>query len=958
MGKKLQKIIIIAFVITGLNLRAAETIPSDAIDYGSNEFISLNSTGYMYGMGSGTLIEHTGEYNFYSSLDTSPTCLYIMDGAGEQEISFWGIQTTNYYGALVCQSHENTTLNMQGDNNFVCTGDYGFAVLTLGDTDDDSIFPFTIKGDSLTLNNEGGNYSLSSVNDDIEKVALNINLNYLYLSSAVSTKAGIGAPTYPLGKLSIADDCILTGEGNIYADTIIIDKASIKIASLSSPAINSLGDTVYCVTIPRSGSNIITVSSGINNTSEVYSFTSAHPNDDNYYIYLPNGFYEFSNGDGYTYTATIDGKNVTAALAPIAGDGYIDVSEGTVVISEDEYFIGVQPYTYTGRSFVLSGTTTENTVTIDGGADSITLKNVRIQLSTNACAFNIATGNNLSLVLEGSNTLISGLNYAGLQKTFETGSLVISGSDVDTLVATGSGYGSGIGSGYDSVDCENITITGGAIIATGFTGIGSSFNGTAKYITITGGQVSANGTYSAIGGHLEAGFITISGGVVVAKSNAGTGIGAFLNNKGLGNSITGGFITAIGGSSGKALAEGVSISGGTVYTNMTITAEDDFSYKYRYAFVGGSITGGSVNLLGLDGETDLYYYDNGITEKEGRPVDADSTLLYRSQYIVPDINEMTLVDSISINGIPWNCNDLYTDIDGSVYLWLPLSEADTVFISHSGNTYSYLGGIVAYDEYVEADESEGITEYGNYLWQVPVTVEDSEQGSIKIATFNDTLITSGLVCYNTDISVWAGSKSEDQLDIIVMNDTIVFSDTTYTIKDSVSFSLYYQQLNYEITISMPQNGTLSVIADGYEISSGDRVDYGVELSITAIANDGYQLDSLVIDSVSSIGSATTVTVSAPVNIAAYFSSKADGSDGTEVDEFTVANIYAYSNEKILYVYGRENVLIRVYNINGVLVDMKLAGGTTTEIPVKQSGLYILKVTTCSGDARTLKCLVE
>ncbi len=1017
MKRILQILLNTPLLFACFNLWASD-VPNDAIDLAEGK-LYIQSSGYSVGSSSGTLISHTGTYNIFSSEVIAEYLMYLQSGAGEQDIAIWNLTNNYSSGLLFDKSESDISLTVHGDNYALgSTRSLAF----LSNTD----HTLSVLGDSLTLNGLiTGIYGASNI-------SLDLSLSYLNIDLASGTQSiGQSSSGYQFRKVEIADNGVLTSSGSIYADTIIIGKASVNVLSLSVPAINTLGDTVYCVTVARGGSNSITVSDVTNNTSETYNFTSSHPDDDNYYIYLPNGSYTFNNGGGSTYEATVDGASVTASLPVIAGDGVIDVSDGVVVINEAMYYIGAQPYSYSEGSFILSGSSTEWGVTVESGADSITLHNVDIQLS-NGCAFNLSTGSDAVIIIEGSNTLVSGSNYAGLQKSSTAGILTISGTDIDTLIAIGGNWSAGIGSGLDSVDCTNIIIAGGVINATGpdnGAGIGGAYKGDADNITIIGGQIIA---VSDIGAGIGAGWnatgnnITINGGVITATSN-GSGIGSTFENKGTGNCITGGVVYATGGANGKALDEGIQISGGSVYTKMLKTISHNS--KYGRAFIGGQITGGSVNLLGTGTTTNLYTYDDGTTETVGRPVNADSTLLYRSQYVLPDITEMTLVDSISINGTPWNCNDLYTDTTGSVYLWLPVSDADTVYVSTEGKTYAYLGNIVEYDDYVPGDDAEGILEYGNYLWQVPLSVKESELGSINVATFDDTLTSTGFVCYNTDISVWAGEEIGYQLDSLVMNGTVAFDDSIFTLTDTMDLAAYYSLLEYiisfynvdtdsslldidtvtygsaaayngetplldataqytfsfkswdqslenivkdlsvytvydsilnqyEITLVENAAGTLTAESDGIQIASGDLIDYGAELVVSASAGTGYFLDSITVNGEVDTASEMVVIVTEAISVEAYYHAKTTGSGETGVEALSAENIWVYGNSGALCIHSSELAEISVYSVSGAMVTKKQSTDTVTTIAVPQSGLYIIRVRAVTGDTRTFKCIVQ
>ncbi len=310
----------------------------------------------------------------------------------------------------------------------------------------------------------------------------------------------------------------------------------------------------------------------------------------------------------------------------------LDLSEGSIVIgdgvlSQD----GLSKTPDSENCYIIehTGTTFENTIMITGGAISIILSNVKIdvQAITDACAFDIHPGASVNLRLEGTNELLSADRQPGLRvpkgasltinkagphdnldslvaKSTYTGSSNasgIGGGDFEangtitllggTITASGDYGASGIGSGGGYMQDSNplhdrkggdITINGGIIIAScqGGTGIGGGY-GHYCDIYIGGGDVTAEATNfsfgSGIGGgdNSPAGLIQITGGKVTARMSGG---GAAIGNSYQGSpatiNISGGEIDAEVNGPGAAIGGGqdtpsgmISITGGVVKAN-------------------------------------------------------------------------------------------------------------------------------------------------------------------------------------------------------------------------------------------------------------------------------------------------------------------------------------------------------------------------------------------------------
>ena len=216
-----------------------------------------------------------------------------------------------------------------------------------------------------------------------------------------------------------------------------------------------------------------------------------------------------------------------------------------------------------------SSVETGNTIAINAAENAtanVTISDVNINTSDAA----VSTGGkgNVNIELDGTNTLKSGRNHAGLEKS-QNGKLTITDENENgKLIATGGDYAAGIGGNQDGGG-NDITITGGEITAIGGTngaGIGGGFYAYGKNITIAGGKVTATGgDYGAgIGGGDYAGGndINITGGKVTATGGEyGAGIGGGNQGNGSSITITGGEVTAAGGTNGAGIGGGLRKNG-------------------------------------------------------------------------------------------------------------------------------------------------------------------------------------------------------------------------------------------------------------------------------------------------------------------------------------------------------------------------------------------------------------
>ena len=272
------------------------------------------------------------------------------------------------------------------------------------------------------------------------------------------------------------------------------------------------------------------------------------------------------------------------------------------------------------NEITITGTSTENTVTIDADKDqtaNVTLDNVEINASsTGQAAVDVTGSGNTNIELNGDNTLTGGNWYAGLQHNKETdaegnetsGKLTITDTDNDgKLTATGDFGGAGIGGG-NMKDAGKIEITGGSITATGGldgAGIGGGGSGGDADITISGGTINAIGGTdpwgqpgaiggAGIGGGGSGGnaTVTITGGAVIEKASGGggcAGIGGGYSSK---SDVTISGNATIEKATGGEQSAG--IGGGGWMSTGTVTIKDNATIKNAQGGNGGAGIGGGV----------------------------------------------------------------------------------------------------------------------------------------------------------------------------------------------------------------------------------------------------------------------------------------------------------------------------------------------------------------------------
>ena len=259
----------------------------------------------------------------------------------------------------------------------------------------------------------------------------------------------------------------------------------------------------------------------------------------------------------------------------------------------------------------------------DGAEANVTLDGVNIDVGgtgeygytaySGEAAVQITGNGNVTLELDGENTLQGGNNRAAVEKntTDDSGKGELTITDENeihgSLEATGGIYGAGIGGGREG-DGSNITITGSAEVTAkggdGGSGIGGGDFGTGSHITISGSaEVTATGgIYGAGigGGFLGSGSnITITGNAEVTAQGGDGGAGIGGGDGGAGNNITisgSAEVTAKGGNAGSG------IGGGALESGSDITISGDAQVKAQ----GGEVL-----------QVEDWYYSKGAAIGDG-----------------------------------------------------------------------------------------------------------------------------------------------------------------------------------------------------------------------------------------------------------------------------------------------------------------------------------------------------
>ena len=337
-------------------------------------------------------------------------------------------------------------------------------------------------------------------------------------------------------------------------------------------------------------------------------------------------------------------------VVPAAAADEVDISTGSIVITESGYTVGTgpeTPWSSGDHTLTVTGSSADNNITVISGVCTIVLRGVTITPSNDPAisihANDGGTGATVTLVVEGENTLKGGTGCAAVEvkagwddddswSEVCSGSLIITGSG--TLSATGGdgsanvGGGAGIGGNGVGISAGIHTDGGdfGSIcIAEGFSGKINAKGGNTSSLKVGAGAGIGGGGVDC--GWIYSGVINICNGTIISNGGdvpenpkycpggAGIGTGAsasdisdMTNNMLI--SIVGGTITAHGKQYAAGIGGGANVPGGIIdISGGTVTAYgggDNDGY-------GGAGIGGGDN----EGWTSITIHGDAMVEAHG-----------------------------------------------------------------------------------------------------------------------------------------------------------------------------------------------------------------------------------------------------------------------------------------------------------------------------------------------------
>lgn len=510
-----------------------------------------------------------------------------------------------------------------------------------------------------------------------------------------------------------------------------------------------------------------------------------------------------------------------------------------------------------------------------------------------------ASGSGVVIAIKGGtiNTLTEGYG-AGIGSGYGSTANVTVNISGGTINATTFNYGAAIGSGNSDIEKytnATVNISGGTVIATttnhgaaiGSGGSTTSYNyqmRTDATVNISGGTITALTTWrgAAIGTGSANGIncstnatVNISGGTITATTGgngAAIGTGYIYSTTGSSSHIltdanakviiSGGQINAesTGSNGGAAIGSGgvdsvskrknsveLTISGGTIFATGKTTSigrplSDVISSTLQ--ITGGSIRGALSNVVPTNGSSSNVYLITAVLTKFG------------AGKLVSD----TAVGTPAITGISYGFDDVYTDKNSKIYLYLPENS--------SGIKTSAVFADTDYTGTVKTDGTGVLTK------EVELTLDTSGEGAITrsiayVTAMTDEEAVIYYVLSSTPLTEGSAVESSSGVKSVTATDgtaTLLLNglseNTSYTCYAVAKLNDAYsevQTIEFKTLYPAPEENEVSIDYVNETLKAKSGLAYSLEyaesstaVSWTTITESGTEISSVIGDSIKTI----------------------------------------------------------------------------------------------------------
>ena len=213
-----------------------------------------------------------------------------------------------------------------------------------------------------------------------------------------------------------------------------------------------------------------------------------------------------------------------------------------------------------------------------------------------------------------------------------------------------------------------------------------------------------------------------------------------------------------------------------------------------------------------------------------------------------------------------------------------------------------------------------------------IAITPAVNGTLEVKN-GATVLTGGeLIEHGTVLTATATANSRYRVDSIMAGTKKVAADGTFTVTEAVTVTAIISQIpKHAITFANPANGTLEVKNGIAPITSGDQIEEGTVLTVSATANTGYKLDSIKVGN-AKVANNGTFTVTEAVTVEAF-----------------ISQIPPVTKFKVSYNPSMQGGQIRVINgIKRVANGDSVAQGTVLNISVTTNPGYTVKSLKVNG----------
>lgn len=151
-----------------------------------------------------------------------------------------------------------------------------------------------------------------------------------------------------------------------------------------------------------------------------------------------------------------------------------------------------------------------------------------------------------------------------------------------------------------------------------------------------------------------------------------------------------------------------------------------------------------------------------------------------------------------------------------------------------------------------------------------ITITPAVNGTLTVSNAGVDVPTGTPVDDETVITINATADTDYQVDSIKAGDQVVANGGTFTVTDAVTITAFVSKVKYVITFANPANGTLEVKNGIAPITSGDQIEEGTVLTVSATVDQGYRLDSIKAGDVK-VTNGGTFTVTKAIVVTAFVS---------------------------------------------------------------------------------------